>query len=92
MKLKNGRVIDIEPPKMKILKKIASLSEIKDNNNLTEEDISKLTEAVALAFNKNRQNYKITAEKVEDEYDILEIVDFLDNYFNWINSIQNQKN
>ena len=77
---------------MKILKKIASLSEIKDNNNLTEEDISKLTEAVALAFNKNRQNYKITAEKVEDEYDILEIVDFLDNYFNWINSIQNQKN
>jgi hypothetical protein len=92
MKLKNGRVIDIEPPKMKILKKIASLSEIKDNNDLTEEDISKLTEAVALAFNKNRQNYKITAEKVEDEYDILEIVDFLDNYFNWINSIQNQKN
>ena len=77
---------------MKILKKIASLSEIKDNNELTEEDISKLTEAVALAFNKNRQNYKITAEKVEDEYDILEIVDFLDNYFNWINSIQNQKN
>ena len=59
---------------------------------MTEEDISKLTEAVALAFNKNRQNYKITAEKVEDEYDILEIVDFLDNYFNWINSIQNQKN
>lgn len=92
MKLKNGRVIDIEPPKMKILKKIASLSEIKDNNDLIEEDISKLTEAVALAFNKNRQNYKITAEKVEDEYDILEIVDFLDNYFNWINSIQNQKN
>lgn len=92
MKLKNGRVIDIEPHKMKILKKIASLSEIKDNNDLTEEDISKLTEAVALAFNKNRQNYKITAEKVEDEYDILEIVDFLDNYFNWINSIQNQKN
>lgn len=92
MKLKNGRLIDIEPPKMKILKKIASLSEIKENNELSEEDVSKLTEAVALAFNKNRQGYKITAEKVEEEYDILEIVDFLSNYFDWINSIQNQKN
>lgn len=92
MKLKNGKVIDIEPPKMKILKKIANLSEVKNNEELSEQDIANLTEAVALAFNKNRQGYKITAEKVEDEYDILEIVDFLNAYFDWVNKIQNSKN
>ena len=32
MKLKNGQIIDIEPPKMKILKKIANLSEVKNND------------------------------------------------------------
>ena len=92
MKLKNNKIIDIEPPKMKILKKIANLSEVKNNDELSEQDILNLTEAVVLAFNKNRQGYKITAEKIEDEYDILEIVDFLNNYFDWVNSIQNSKN
>lgn len=92
MKLKNGKIIDIEPPKMKILKKIANLSEVKNNEELSEQDILNLTEAVALAFNKNRQNYKLTVEKIEEEYDIIEIVDFLNAYFDWVNSIQNSKN
>ncbi len=92
MKLKNGQIIDIEPPKMKILKKIANLSEVKDNDELSEGDITNLIEAVVLAFNKNKQNYKITADKVEEEYNILEIVSFLDAYFEWVNSIQNEKN
>ena len=92
MKLKNGKIIDIEPPKMKILKKIANLSEVKNNDELTEKDIANLTEAVVLAFNKNKQNYKITVEKIEEEYDILEIMDFLNAYFDWVNSIQNSKN
>lgn len=92
MKLKNGKIIDIEPPKMKILKKIANLSEVKNNDELSEKDIANLTEAVSLAFNKNRQNYKLSVEKIEEEYDIIEIVDFLNAYFDWVNSIQNSKN
>lgn len=92
MKLKNGRVIDIEPPKMKVLKKISALSETKDSEDLSENDIANLTEAVALALNKNKQGYKVTANNVEEDYDILEIVDFLTAYFNWVNSIQNSKN
>lgn len=92
MKLKNGRIIDIEPPKMKVLKKISALSETKDSEDLSENDIANLTEAVALALNKNKQGYKVTANNVEEDYDILEIVDFLTAYFNWVNSIQNSKN
>lgn len=92
MKLKNNRILDLEPPKMKILKRIASLSEVKNNDELSEKDINNLTEAVSLALSKNKQGYKISQDKVDDEYDILEIVDFLNYYFEWVNSIQNSKN
>ncbi len=91
IKLKNGRIINIEPPKMKVLKKISVLSEVKEED-LTESDIANLTEAVSLALSKNRQGLKITAEKVEEEYDIFELIDFLTAYFNWVNSIQESKN
>ena len=92
IKLKNGKIIDVEPPKMKVLRKIAVLSEIKNNDELSKEDIQNLIEAVSLAFSKNKQNYKMTIEKIEEDYDIIEIVDFLKEYFNWVNNIQNSKN
>ncbi len=92
IKFKNGRVLDLEPPKMKVLKKVAALSEVKNNEELSEKDIANLTEAVSIAISKNKQNYRISPEKVEEEFDILEIVDLLDNYFGWVNSIQNSKN
>ena len=92
LKLKNGRVINVEPPKLKVLKKVAALSEIKNTENLEENDINNLIEAVALALSKNKQNIKISNENVENSFDIDEIVDLLSNYFEWVNSIQNQKN
>ena len=92
MKLKNGKILDLEPPKIKVLKKIAALSEVENNNNLTEKDINNLSEAVALALNKNKQNYKISVDRVTEEFDIEEIVDFLNNYFTWVGKIQNSKN
>ena len=79
IKLRTGKILNIEPPKLKVLKKIAALSEVKDTDDLGEKDIENLTEAVAL-------------EQVEDNYDIDEIMDLLDNYFKWVNSIQNSKN
>lgn len=90
MKLKNGKVLELEPPKIKVLKKIASLSEV--GNNLKEEDINKLAEAVALAINKNKQNYKISVDRVIEDFDIGDIIDFLNNYFNWVEKIQDSKN
>ena len=92
IKLRNGKVLNVEPPKMKVLKKIATLSEVKNGEELNETDINNLTEAVSLALSKNRQNYKISPDKVDDDYNIDEIVDLLENYFNWVNTIQNSKN
>lgn len=92
IKLKTGKILNIEPPKLKVLKKIAALSEVKNTEELGEKDINNLTEAVALALSKNKQNFKVSIENVEDNYDIDEIVDLLNNYFEWVNNIQNQKN
>ena len=91
-KLKNGKILNIEPPKLKVLKKIAALSEIKDSENISESDINNLTEAISLALSKNRQNFKISTEYIEDNYGIDEIMDLLSNYFEWVNGIQNSKN
>ena len=92
IKLKNGKILNIEPPKLKVLKKIAALSEVKDTENLGENDINNLMEAISLALSKNKQNVKISVEQVENNYDIDEIVDLLKAYFEWVNSIQNSKN
>ncbi len=92
IKLKNGKILNVEPPKLKVLRKIASLSEVKTTGELTENDIKNLTEAVSLSLSKNKQNHKITPENVEENYDIDEMVDFMENYFDWVNSIQNSKN
>lgn len=92
VKLKNGKILNIEPPKLKVLRKIASLSEVKTTGELTENDMKSLTEAVSLSLSKNKQNYKVTMDNVEDNFDIDEMVDFMQNYFDWVNSIQNSKN
>lgn len=92
MKLKNGKILDIEPPKMKMLKKMSTLTNIETDRDFSENDITNLAEGVSIALSKNKQGYKVNAEKVCEDYDILEIMDFLTNYFEWVNSIQNQKN
>lgn len=92
MRLKNGKIIDIEPPRLKILRKISALSNTKESEELSEIDIKNLIEATALALNKNRQGYKVTAEIIEEHYNIEDIMDFLNNYFDWINETQNLKN
>ena len=92
VKLKNGKIINVEPPKMKVLKKISTLSNIQNNNELTERDIANLTEAVSLAISKNKQGYKVSAENIDEEYNIIEIMDFLNNYFSLVNEIHESKN
>lgn len=92
VKFTNGKILNIEPPKLKVLKKIAALSEVKNTEDLGEKDIENLTEAVSLALSKNKQNFKISTEQIENNYDIDEIVDLLNAYFDWVNSIQNSKN
>lgn len=90
--LEDGRKLEIEPPKLKMLKKISQLSKLTNNAELTEEDIDSLSTAIALALSKNKSNVKVTSDEVEDMFDIDGMYDFLTKYFNWVSEIQNSKN
>lgn len=90
--LEDGRKLEIEPPKLKTLKKIAHLSKLTDGSELTEEDIESLSSAISLALSKNKANVSISSDEVEDMFDINAMYDFLTKYFNWVSEIQNSKN
>ena len=91
IKLRNGKILDLFLPKLKILKKIASLSKIKDND-LEESDVDSLSEALSLAISKNKQGYSISKEEIEKDFDIEDMLDFLNNYFDWVNEVKSLKN
>lgn len=90
-KLKNGKVLDVEPPKLKVLKKILTLSNIKDDE-LSEKDFGNIILATSMALSKNKQNYEVKTEWLEENHNIDELQDLLINYFNWVDEIRNQKN
>lgn len=90
--LEDGRKLELEPPKLKVLKKISSLSKLTNDAELSVGDIENLSTAIALSLSKNKSNVKITSDEVEDLFDIDGMYDFLTNYFNWVSEIQNQKN
>ena len=48
--------------------------------------------ATSMALSKNKQNYKVTTEWLEDNHNIDELQDLLINYFGWVDEIQNSKN
>ena len=86
--LPSGQVINVEPPKVKILKKIMALGSTQETGDMTEEEFDNLIEALSLAISKNKQNYKVSIESIEEDWDINEVQDLLENYFNWINETQ----
>lgn len=85
LKLPNGKFLLVEPPKLKVLRKLLSLAKVKDENSLDQEEIENLNEALALALSKNKQNYKISPDQIEDLFDINESMDLLNEYFGWVN-------
>ena len=90
--LDDGRTLELEPPKLKVLKKISQLSRLTNDGELTVEDIESLSSAIALSLSKNKSNVKITSDEVEDMFDIDGMYDFLTKYFGWVSEIQNSKN
>ena len=82
----DGLELDVEPPKIKVLKKILSLSKQQD-----EESIDQLSEAVGLILSKNKSNYKVS-EDIIDELDIDQYKAILTEYFKWIAEVKNSPN
>ena len=75
---------------MNNLKKILKLSGVK--NEMTEKDFENITLATSMALSKNKQNYNVSTDWLEDNHNIDELQDLLINYFDWVNEINNSKN
>lgn len=82
----NDLELEVEPPKLKALKKITSLSKARD-----EDAIGDLAEAVGMILNKNKKKY-IVSEDVIDELDLDQMSDILTAYFEWLGKEKTSKN
>lgn len=91
IRFRNGLKLEVEPPKLKTLKQIISITKV-ETNGMTEDSLTGLFEGLALALSKNKQNKKIAVEFVEEQFNLSEVQEFLTAYFNWVGEIQNSKN
>ncbi|SKA99769.1 hypothetical protein SAMN05443428_1388 [Caloramator quimbayensis] len=82
----NDLMLEVEPPKLKALKKIFELSQAKN-----EEAINNLSEALKMILNKNKANIKVTDDIIE-ELDLDEMKEIITVYFEWLNKEKNSKN
>lgn len=90
--LPNGLFLEIEPPRIKTLKKILSLADLEHNETLDLEKLDDFAEGLSLALSKNKQKKTVTAEWIADNLDFDDITDLLTAYFNWVGEVQGSKN
>ena len=92
VKLDDITIINIEPPKRKQLKKILSLTKSVNEQSFGEEDIDNLYEACEIAFSKNKEGKKFSADDIEEFMDLSSLIAFFDGYYSWVMENINQKN
>ena len=90
--LPSGLELELEPPKMKVLRKLMRLAKASQNDDFTEAQLDELIEAVAIMLSKNNKKHKITAQEVEDMLDLDNKLDLVIAYFNWVEEISDSKN
>ena len=86
VKLKSGDILHINPPKIKVLRKIFDLTKNSEN------DITTLSEATVLVLNCNSGKKVFDTEYVEENLDIKDISQLLQGYFSWVGEIKNNPN
>lgn len=77
--------INVEPPKLKVLKRLTSLAKAKE-----EDVIENLEGAITDLLNKNKE--KIKVDKYVEEFSIDEMQQLLTAFFKWLNQEKNSKN
>lgn len=78
--------LEVEPPKLKVLKKITRLSKTSEENTIEE-----LTDSIRLILNKNKSKKKVPEEFIED-LDMDQMDSLLTSYFDWLNNAKNSPN
>ncbi len=86
----NGEIIksidvEVEPPKVKVLKRLTGLTKSKENT------MEELTECINLILNKNKTKSTIPVEYIYD-MDFDEMENLFLKYFEWLSSTKNLPN
>ena len=69
--------LNIYPPKIKILRKIGEMAD---------DDYSSLIEIISEILSKNKEKITVSAEIIEDLFDLSDISDFISDFMDWIKS------
>jgi len=79
-------VLQVEPPKIKVLKKIMALTKSRNEDALIE-----LSEAVRLILNKNKTKCVVSCDVI-DELDTDQLNEVIAAYFEWLGKVKNSPN
>lgn len=84
--IKSSIKVEVEPPKLKVLKKITRLSKSEEENTIEE-----LTDSIRLILNKNKARVKVPEAFIED-LDMDQMDMLMTKYFDWLNNAKNSPN
>lgn len=85
--IKIGEVaLEVEPPKIKTLKQIMSLSKSRDASAIND-----LASAVSMVLSKNKTGYAVSEDLI-DELDLDQMNEILTAYFGWLVETKNLPN
>lgn len=74
VQLPGGKVLHLEQPKLKVLRKIEDSGE----------SVQELAESVSMILSKNREHVKISPAEVMEMLDLDQCSDFLDDFTDWL--------
>lgn len=83
----NEIVLEVEPPKVKTLKKIVNLQK----NARREDGLDDMTDAVIKLLSKNKDRREVPVELIDD-LDFDELSQILTAFFEWLTGVKNSKN
>lgn len=78
--------VEVEPPKLKVLKKITAISK-----GTNEDAIENLTDSIRIMLNKNKAKTKVSEDYIE-ELDLDQMNNLLMEYFKWLGETKESKN
>ena len=91
--LKDGKVVIVNMPKKSTFEKMQEISDMDEEEVDGKEVYKTMLSLMAEILSNNKNGERITAEYLEsEEYDIEEIVAYINDYGDFVNSIKNNPN
>lgn len=90
--LPNGQKLSLNTAKIKTLRQLVELEKDlrQEGDNVSDEVVDKLVDAVAKLLNNNKQKKKVNRDDIE-EWELIHLMQFITAYMEWIGKINKVK-